>query len=478
MNYNVWVDGKNVSYSGEIKDVISPLNEQKIGSVEFLAPEELSAIVDRMEEAQKAWGVLSVKQRAKVIHQLRNLLIRDKEEIADIIHRENGKTMIESLAAVDNAVEFCEYATSMIVGSAGGYEYVSRGVAVKEIKKPVGVVASIVPFNFPLMVPFWTLPSALVLGNAIIFKPSTATPLTLFKVAELLKEAGLPDGLFAVLPGNRHLVNAILDEPKIEAITFVGSTEGAKNVYQRGCHNLKRVLGLGGAKNFITVSPEANYKMAAKEICNAAFGMTGQRCMAASVVVTIGENKELIDEIVSIAKNLKVGQEMGPVIDRGAMDTIKQWLDDAKQKGQVLMNGFTDSTLPNEGTYVGPSIVKYNKYEDMTDEEIFGPTIEILVAKDVKEAIEFQNRNKYGNGASVYTNLGEVAEEFENGYTAGMIGVNIGVPVPSVPFAFGGDKYSKFGVGDITGQSSIEFFTRTRKVTTKWNPAYRTDWRS
>lgn len=478
MNYNVWSNGRNISFGGEIKDVISPLDGEKIGSFENLKEDKLQEVVDTMKEAQAKWGLMSIKQRSKVIFDFRNLLIRDKEELATVIHKENGKTMIESRAEVDNAVEFCEYATSLSVGAAGHFEYVSRGVSVKEIKKPVGIVASIVPFNFPLMVPFWTLPSALVLGNAIIFKPSTSTPLALFKVAELLKEAGLPDGLISVLPGNRNLVNAILEHKDIEAITFVGSTEGAKNVYQRGTQSLKRVLTLGGAKNFIAVSPEANYKMAAKEICNAAFGMTGQRCMAASVVVTIGENKQLIDEILDIARNLKVGEDMGPIINQCGIDAIKDWLDDAKTKAEVLFNGFTDSKLPEKGTYLGPTIVKYKNYEDMTQEEIFGPTIEILVAKDVKEAIKFQNDNKYGNGSSVYTDLGEVAEEFENGYTAGMLGVNIGVPVPAIPFAFGGDKYSKFGVGDITGQSSIEFFTKTRKVTTKWNPQYRTDWRS
>lgn len=478
MNYNVWANGQNISFGGEIKDVISPLDCKKIGSFENLKEDKLDDIVYSMKEAQKKWEQKSIKQRSKVIFELRNLLIRDKEELATIIHKENGKTMNESRAEVDNAIEFCEYATALSVDAAGHFEYISRGVSVKEIKKPVGIVASIVPFNFPLMVPFWTLPTALVLGNAIIFKPSTSTPLALFKVAQLLKEAGLEDGLFSVLPGNRNLVNAILEHQDIEAITFVGSTDGAKNVYQRGSQNFKRVLTLGGAKNFITVSPEANYKMAAKEICNAAFGMTGQRCMAASVVVTIGENKNLIDEIINISKNLKVGEEMGPMINQGAIDVVKHWLDDAKQKGEVLYNGFTDSNLPSEGTYLGPTIVKYKNYDDMTQEEIFGPTIEILVAKDIQEAIKFQNDNKYGNGSSIYTDLGEVAEEFENGYTAGMLGVNIGVPVPSIPFAFGGDKYSKFGTGDITGHSSIEFFTKTRKVTTKWNPQYKTDWRS
>lgn len=478
MDYKVWANGENKSYGGEVRKVISPLDSKEIGSFEFLPLEALAGIVDKMKEAQKDWALLSIKQRIKVIFNLRNLLIRDKEEIANIIHSENGKTLKESRAAVDNAVEFCEYATSLPVAAAGHFEYVSTGVCVKEIKKPVGIVASIVPFNFPLMVPFWTLPTALVLGNAIIFKPSISTPLSLFKVAELLKEAGLPDGLFAVLPGDVDLVNAIVDEPRIEAITFVGSTKAAKSVYKRGTQNLKRVLAMGGAKNFITVSPESNYKMAAKEICNAAYGMTGQRCMAASVVVTIGENENLINEILEITRNLKVGEDMGPLISEDAITKIKNWLAGAKTRGKVLFDGIKDAKLPDKGTYVGPSVVKYDKYEDMTPEEIFGPTIEILVAKDIDQAIEFQNNNQYGNGSSIYTGLGEVAEKFENGLSAGMLGVNIGVPVPSIPFAFGGDKYSKFGVGDITGHSSIEFFTKTRKVTTKWNSAYRTDWRS
>lgn len=475
MDFNLWVDGKDISYGGERKEVISPLDETVIGSVELYNGRDFSSVIEKIKQAQVEWANLTLKKRAQVVFKLHGLLEENREELAQTIHLENGKTLTESYAAVDKAMELCEFACSLPAVAWGNTEIVSSGIYVKEIKEPVGIVASIVPFNFPLMVPMWTIPTTLVLGNAIIVKPSTETPLTLFKVAELLKEAGLPDGLFTLLSGNRDVVNMLIENPGIDAITFVGSTPVAKIVYKKSGENLKRCLALGGAKNHIIVSPEVDPVVTAREICSAAYGMTGQRCMAASVVVTVGENKELVDEIIKNAMELKVGEEMGPVINAKSRENIRQFLENTK--GEILYNGF-DSKLPEKGYYVGPSVVKYSDAKDIWEDEVFGPTIEIISVDSIEEALKIQNECDYANGATVFTDLGEVAMECENKLIAGMIGVNIGVPVPRDPFAFGGVKWSKFGHGDITGKSSIEFLTNTKKVTTKWNHADKVDWMS
>lgn len=476
MEKGLWIKGGIETKGGPKVDVISPLDEKVIGQLELYDGSDLDELLKDVKAVQTEWKNITLKNRAKIFYKFITLLERDREEIAEIIHKENGKTMEEALASVDKAIELTEFSCSLPAVAWGNTEEVSSGITVTELKEPVGTVLSIVPFNFPLMVPMWTIPTSLVLGNAIVLKPSTSTPFTLYKIGELLKEAGLPDGLFTLLPGDRELVNKLIDSKYIDAVTFVGSTPVAEIVYKRSSQNLKRCLALGGAKNFIIVSPETDPEITAKEICSAAFGMTGQRCMAASVVVVVGENQALVDEIIEISKNLQTGDDMGPLIDSGARSEIERFLKD--NKGKVLYNGLEDSQLPEKGYYVGPSVVEYEKYDDMWEDEVFGPTIEIIHAETIEEALEYQNSCEFGNGASIFTDLGEVSLKCSEGLTAGMVGVNIGVPVPRDPFAFGGIKLSKFGHGDITGKSSIEFLTNTKKVTTKWNHQNKVDWMS
>ncbi len=358
---------------------------------------------------------------------------------------------------------------------------VSKGVECRIDRHPVGVVASITPFNFPLMVPNWTIPNALVLGNTMVLKPSQLVPLSSTRIAELLKEAGLPDGVFNVVNGAQEAVEAICDHPGIQAITFVGSTKVAKIVYKRATAQLKRALCLGGAKNHLIVLPDANETMAASNIAASMSGCAGQRCMAASAMVAVGQVDHIIQLLCEEARKIVPGKNLGAVISREAKERIERYITEAEQQGaKVLVDG-RGTTVPGkeEGYYVGPTVIDFVRPEmKIAQEEVFGPVLSIMRAKTVDEAIKIENSNPYGNAASVFTQSGGMARYVMERASAGMIGVNIGVPVPREPFSFGGWNESKFGTGDITGESSIEFFTKLKKTTTKWNPESKVNWMS
>jgi malonate-semialdehyde dehydrogenase (acetylating)/methylmalonate-semialdehyde dehydrogenase len=341
------------------------------------------------------------------------------------------------------------------------------------------VVASITPFNFPNMVPNWTIPNAIALGNTMILKPSEQVPLSANRIAELLSDAGLPDGVFNIVHGGQEAVEAICDHEGISAITFVGSTKVAKIVYQRGTANLKRVLALGGAKNHLIVLPDAHPEMAAADIAASMTGCAGQRCMAASAMVAVGDSDHIIEELCVEAKNIIPGENLGSVISQEAKDRIEGYISEAEENGaKVLLDGRAAS-VNGKGYYVGPTIID-NVTPDMkiAKEEVFGPVLAIMRAATVDEAIAIENNSDYGNAAAVFTQSGKLARYVTEKASAGMIGVNIGVPVPREPFSFGGWNESKFGTGDITGKSAIEFWTKLKKTTTKWNPESKVNWMS
>lgn len=458
-------------------EIRSPYHDEVIGKVSYANQTDLDEAVKAAKIAQKEWGKLTFKKRSEVLFNLRTLLQANEEDLAKIISLENGKSLQEGVAGVAKAIELCEFAVSIPALVAGKTEIVSTGIEVKEQISPVGIVASITPFNFPMMVPMWTIPNTLACGNAMILKPSESTPITAMKIAELLKEAGLPKGLFTIVNGEKEMVEQLCDHPGIDALTFVGSTPVAKIVYQRATSHLKRCLALGGAKNHILVTDEVNPHIVAKEIASAAYGMSGQRCMAASVVLTVGNCQKVIDELVSISKEMIAGKDLPPLISKAAVAKIHTFLETTP--GTILVDGRTAQTEGDaNGYFIGPSVVQYDCYEDMPETEIFGPTLEIISVATLEEAIELQNRSPYANGASIFTDTGLYAQMAENGLSSGMLGVNIGVPVPRDPFSFGGLKASKFGYGDITGYGSLPFLTVTRKITTKWNPKDRKDWMS
>ena len=434
--------------------------------------------------AQKAfvsWSRKPIKERVQVFFKFKTLLERDLNILAALVQEENGKTLGEAVAEVEKCIELTEFATSLPQLISGEVLEVSKGVECRTEHVPLGIVASIVPFNFPAMVPNWTMPNAIALGNCMIMKPSEKVPMSCMKIAELLQEAGLPDGVFNIVNGDVEVVNAICDHPAIEAVSFVGSTKVAKIVYQRATHNYKRALALGGAKNHLMVLPDAKEDMTAANVVASMSGCAGQRCMAASAMVGVGKIDHIIEKIVAEAKKVVPGQNLGAVINKESKERIERYIDEAEKDGaKILVDGRGAIVKGKEnGTYVGPTVIDYVKPEmSVAKEEIFGPVISIMRTNTIDEALEIENANPYGNAASVFTQNGGLARYIIDHASAGMIGVNVGVPVPREPFSFGGWNESKFGVGDITGKSSVEFWTKLKKSTTKWNPEAGVNWMS
>jgi malonate-semialdehyde dehydrogenase (acetylating)/methylmalonate-semialdehyde dehydrogenase len=424
---------------------------------------------------------MPIKERVQVFFRYKTLLEKHLDELAQLCTEENGKTIGESVAEIEKCIELTEFATSLPQLVTGEVLEVSRGVECRTEHAPLGIVASIVPFNFPAMVPNWTLPNAIALGNCMILKPSEKVPLSCGRIAELLKEAGLPDGVFNIVHGDTEIVEAICDHPKIEVVSFVGSTKVAKLVYQRATANLKRCLALGGAKNHLMVLPDAIPAMTAQNVAASMSGCAGQRCMAASAMVAVGPVDHIIEKICDEARKIVPGQNLGAVINKESQERIERYITEAEQQGaKVLVDGRGVKVAGKEqGTYVGPTVIDHVTPDmAVAREEIFGPVISIMRTQTVDEALAIENANPYGNAASVFTQNGGIARYIIERASAGMIGINVGVPVPREPFSFGGWNESKFGVGDITGKSSIEFWTKLKKSTTKWNPEAGVNWMS
>ena len=462
-------------------DVHCPLDGNKISTVPLSNKKDLDLAVESATKAYPGWSNRTIKDRVQIFYRYKTLLEQNLKELAAIVHEENGKTMNESIAEVAKSVELTEFACSMPQLIQGEILEVSPGVECRVELKPLGVVASIAPFNFPHMVPHWTIPNAIALGNCMILKPSEVVPISANRIAEMLKESGLPDGVFNVVNGNREIVEAICDHPGIQAVSFVGSTKVAKIVYKRSTSNLKRCVALGGAKNHLIVFPDAHVEMTAKDVAASMSGCAGQRCMALSVVVGVGNVDHIIDKLCEEARNIVPGQNLGSVISKEAKERIERYITEAEKAGAtILVDGRNASVKDFEnGYYVGPTVID-NVTPDISTakEEVFGPVMAIIRTKNLDEAMTIENSSNYGNAAGVYTQSGGLAREVMARASAGMIGVNIGVPVPREPFSFGGWNESKFGVNDITGKSSIDFWTQLKKTTTKWNPEAGINWMS
>jgi malonate-semialdehyde dehydrogenase (acetylating)/methylmalonate-semialdehyde dehydrogenase len=462
-------------------DVTSPLDGALLSQVPMSGKDELDAAVRSAQDAFGGWSSATIKDRSQVFFQYRNLLEKNLDELTALVVEENGKTWDEAKAEVEKSIELTEFACSMPQLVSGEILEVSKGVECRVEHFPIGVVASIVPFNFPLMVPNWTMPNALVLGNTMIMKPSELVPLSVQRMAELLKEAGLPDGVFNVVNGGKEIVENICDHDGIEAVSFVGSTKVAKLVYQRSTQSLKRCVSLGGAKNHLFVLPDANPAMTASNVAASMTGCAGQRCMAASAMLAVGNVDPIIDQIVDEARKIIPGKNLGAVISKAAKERIENYISEAERDGATILVDGRGATVDGHenGTYVGPTVIDHVTPEmSVAREEIFGPVIAIIRTKNLDEAIAIENNNPYGNAAAVFTQSGGLARQVVERASAGMVGVNIGVPVPREPFSFGGWNDSRFGTSDITGKSSIEFWTKLKKTTTKWNPESRTNWMS
>jgi len=462
-------------------DVLSPIDGSVISQVSLSTSEAVDKAVKTARAAFPAWSSTPIKERVQVFFRYKQLLESNIVELTQLVHEENGKTIDESKAEVLKSIELTEFACSMPQLIAGEILEVSKGVECRVEHLPLGVVASITPFNFPNMVPNWTIPNALVLGNCMILKPSEIVPISANRIADLLKEAGLPKGVFNVVHGSRESVEAICDHPGIDAVSFVGSTEVAKIVYRRASSNLKRVLALGSAKNHLIVLPDANADMTASNVAASMSGCAGQRCMAASAMVGVGKVDHIIEKICEEARKIIPDKNLGAVISKQAKERIENYITEAEKEGaKVLVDGRNYAVKGKEGGfYVGPTVIDFVRPDmKIAKEEVFGPVLSIMRSDDLDKAIEIENSSAYGNAAAVFTQSGGMANYVAERASAGMIGVNIGVPVPREPFSFGGWNESKFGVGDITGRSSIEFWTRLKKITTKWNPESRTNWMS
>ena len=477
-----FINGKFVSPKTERNlEVVSPLDGRLLSTVPMSPATELNDAVQAAAAAFPAWSKTPIKERVQVFFRYKTLLEKHLKELAELCSEENGKTYGESVAEIEKCIELTEFATSLPQLVTGEILEVSRGVECRTEHVALGVVASIVPFNFPCMVPNWTLPNAIALGNCMIMKPSEKVPLSCGRLAELLKEAGLPDGVFNIVHGDVEIVEAICDHPQIEAVSFVGSTKVAKIVYQRATSNYKRCLALGGAKNHLMVLPDAIPGMTAQNVAASMSGCAGQRCMAASAMIGVGNVDAIIDKICDEARKIIPGENLGAVINKASQERIERFIGEAERDGaKILVDGRNTKVKGKEnGTYVGPTVIDFVTPEmSVAKEEIFGPVISIMRTNTVDEALVIENANPYGNAASVFTQNGAMARYIIDHASAGMIGVNVGVPVPREPFSFGGWNESKFGVGDITGKSSIEFWTKLKKTTTKWNAEAGVNWMS
>lgn len=476
-----YISGKFTNGTKKSMNITSPLDGMTIANVPLSTMTELNAAVESAQIAFKTWSSTPIKERVQIFYRYKTLMEKNLRELALLVQKENGKTLDEATAEVEKSIELTEYACSMPQLVAGKVMEVSRGVECRLDHKPIGVVASIAPFNFPHMVPHWTIPNALVLGNCMILKPSEKVPISSMRIAEMLKEAGLPDGVFNIVNGDKEIVEAICDHPGIQAVSFVGSTKIAKLVYIRSTSNLKRCLALGGAKNHLIVMPDAHPDMTASNVTASMSGCAGQRCMAASAMVAVGNVGPIIAKICDEARKIIPGKNLGAVITKESKERIERYITEAEKAGaKILVDGRNAKVDGMEnGNYVGPTVIDFVTPEmAIAKEEVFGPVIAIMRAGSIDEALTIENGSSYGNAASVFTQSGSIARQVMERASAGMIGVNIGVPVPREPFSFGGWNDSKFGVGDITGDSSIEFWTNLKKTSIKWNPEAKTNWMS
>jgi malonate-semialdehyde dehydrogenase (acetylating)/methylmalonate-semialdehyde dehydrogenase len=472
-----WIGGRPVEgTSGRSGVVYNPATGQQTGAVDFATPEEVDQAVQAAKEAFHSWRAVSLARRAELFFNIRELLHERRDEVATILTQEHGKVLSDAIGEVTRGLEVVEFCCGIPTLLKSEYsEQASTGIDVYSIRQPLGVVAGITPFNFPAMVPMWMWAPALATGNTFVLKPSEKDPSASNWTAELLKEAGVPDGVFNVVHGDKVAVDAVLQHPDVRAVSFVGSTPIAKYVYEQATSRGKRCQALGGAKNHMIVLPDADVDMAADAAVSAAYGSAGERCMAISQVVAVGNVAEpLIEAIKERIPKVKVGDgmdptsEMGPLVTKEHRDKVASYVEGATGEGAtVLVDGREGA--PEEGFFLRPSLIDDVKpgmkaYED----EIFGPVLGVTRVSTYDEAVKLVNENPYGNGTAIFTRDGGVARRFQFEVQAGMVGINVPIPVPVAYYSFGGWKASLFGDRHIYGPEGIDFYTRGKVVTSRW----------
>ena len=474
----LFINGKAVISRGPKDIQYNPATGEAVAEVPRSTPEEIRAAVEAAHNAFPAWSKTPVIQRCKILFKYRQLLEEHADEFVSLIIEENGKTIEEARGSFDRGIECVEFACgapTLMMGET--VERVGREVDAWSTRTGIGVCVGITPFNFPFMVPMWMFPMAIACGNTFVLKPSDKVPRTAVRMVELAHEAGLPAGVLNLVHGAKEAVDCLLTDPRVKAASFVGSSAVAKYIYQTAANNGKRVQALGGAKNHSIVLPDAEMKSTINAIMGSGFGCAGERCLATSVVVAVGDiGDSLVKELVTAANKLSVGAgceaktQMGPVITKEARKRILSYIELAEREGAVLArDGRKDPVCKRDGYFLGPTILdQVNPRSRVAQEEIFGPVLSIVRAKDIKEALEVINGSEYGNAASVFTRSGAAAREFTQNVTAGMVGINVGVPAPVAFFSFSGWKNSFFGDLHALGKDAVHFYTEQRVVTCRW----------
>ncbi|MEU4341104.1 CoA-acylating methylmalonate-semialdehyde dehydrogenase [Nocardia sp. NPDC023852] len=475
-----YINGKRVDSSVRSGPVFDPATGAVTAEVGLASAAEVADAVQIAKSARSSWRATSLARRTDVFFRLRHLLTERRGELARIITAEHGKVLDDAAGEIARGMENVEFVAGLIHLLKGEHsEQISRGIDVHQVKQPVGVVACITPFNFPAMVPLWMVSSAIACGNTVILKPSEKDPSASVFIAELFSAAGLPDGVLNVVHGDKEAVDALIDDKEVAAVSFVGSTPIAEAIYQRASSNGKRVQALGGAKNHMVVMPDADLDAAADAAVSAAYGSAGERCMAVSVLVAVGDIADtLIGKVTERLGALRIGpgtdpnSEMGPLISKEARDRVASYVAGAAAEGATVVVDGREQVFDSDGFFIGVSLIdNVRPGMKVYDDEIFGPVLSVVRVGTYEEAVELTNANLYGNGVAIFTRDGKSAREFEFDIEVGMVGVNVPIPVPVGAYSFGGWKKSLFGDSHIYGPESIHFYTRSKVVTTRWPDA-------
>nr|RIY13263.1 CoA-acylating methylmalonate-semialdehyde dehydrogenase [Deinococcus sp. RM] len=475
---NHWLGGKSTpGTSGRSAKVFNPATGEVQGLVDLASRAEVDAAVAAAVQTARSWRTVPLSRRAEIMFRFRALLDARRDDLARILTREHGKVHADALGEIARGIENVDFACGIPNLLKGGYsEGASTGVDVYSIQQPLGVVAGITPFNFPAMVPLWMIANALACGNVFILKPSEKDPSASLFIAELLQQAGLPDGVFTVIHGEKEAVDALLEHPDIAAVSFVGSTPIARYIYQKGTEHGKRVQALGGAKNHMLVLPDADVNMAADAAVSAAYGSAGERCMAISVVLAVGDVGDvLVDAIASRLPSLKVGpgsdaaNEMGPLISREHRDRVAGYIGSAADQGATVVVDGRAQAFDGDGFFLGVSLLDHVTPDmDAYRDEIFGPVLCVVRVPTYEAGLKLINDNEFGNGTAIFTRDGGAARQFQFDCQVGMVGINVPIPVPVAYYSFGGWKASLFGDTHMYGPDGVKFYTRAKVVTSRW----------
>jgi malonate-semialdehyde dehydrogenase (acetylating) / methylmalonate-semialdehyde dehydrogenase len=476
------IGGTPSAGSGREIDVISPYTGGAVGRVHLSTEADVDRAVRAAHDAWPGWRRMPLRERVEPLLRLRALLLAQLDALSDVIATESGKTPAEAKAGVLRGIEVIDFAASLLNSDSGGALDVSRGVSCEYRRDPIGVVVGVTPFNFPAMVPMWMFPIALTVGNAFILKPSEKVPMAADMLGELATRAGYPPGIFSIVHGDKLAVEALCVHPLTQAVAFVGSTDVARRVYAQAAGAGKRALCLGGAKNQLIVAPDADPSLAVRSIVDSFTGCAGQRCMAGSLMIAVGSADRWIGDVKAMAEQIPLGTGMGALIDAAAKARLESAIERAASEGATVLLDGRHAKVPSQyagGNWLGPTILDHvTPAMDCAQRELFGPVLSVIRVPSLERALSIEQDNPYGNATSIFTSSGAAARLLGERATSGMIGVNIGVPVPREPFSFGGTKQSKFGHGDITGPAAVDFWTDLKKITSKWAAQSDATWMS